>query len=846
MQRKKMLEEFIYKLDDRNTFRCKAPMWSSPIKGFSYSNTLPAKYMKSLTEKDWFSEKKSDVICILGDWETVAEGIIFTDKALYLSSPKNSEKKFKVHYSDIIALNYNKNVPKLTIKTEKTSYVIDTEMWSKINIYDFLQFACELYEFSDKNKELILGIDLGKETVSSIIAGITYSNISNASSNYNVDKLGTPRGHGFAAEQANHLYDKIANTDFFGQNKVQLVGDDIDPNTGRIIKNGADRIVDGVQIQSKYCATGSKCVQECFENGNFRYWNADGTPMQVEVPVDKYDAAIQAMEERIRRGEVKGITDPKEAKNIIREGHFTYEQVKNIAKAGTVESIVFDAASGAIIAVNSFGITATISFATAVWNGADFDVAIKSAATQGLKVGGISFATSVLAGQLGKAGLNSLLVGSSEAVIQIIGPKASAILVNGFRTGTNIYGAAAMKSAAKMLRGNAITGIISVAVLSVGDVSNIFRGRISGKQLFKNVANTASSVAGDGAGWMAGAAAGSMILPGVGTVVGAFVGSMAGGTAASKVSGAVLNEFIEDDADEMLEIIQEVFAQLCEEFLITQDEAETLVEGLQNALTGNVLKDMYASYDKEEFVREMLTDDFEDVAKQRTFIQLPSAKEMQEGLKEVLEDIADSVESEETEAENEDWIAEETETMDDALNRFKNSLENVYGLKSDSKTPKKSTSKKKNKQFDFEQTKKQAENGDIDAQYQLGKCYEEGISTDEDDRLAVYWYTKAAMRFHGKAMCCLAKYYYNGIYVYEDEELAEALLLVSTDRETAVDKLEQWFDIDFAEDDTYTYHDSISEAMDTYDNFKKNAQEDVLDEIEAEIADEEAEDEDWD
>jgi len=26
-------------------------------------------------------KKRSDVICILGDWETVAEGIIFTEKS---------------------------------------------------------------------------------------------------------------------------------------------------------------------------------------------------------------------------------------------------------------------------------------------------------------------------------------------------------------------------------------------------------------------------------------------------------------------------------------------------------------------------------------------------------------------------------------------------------------------------------------------------------------------------------------------------------------------------------------------------------------------------------------------
>ena len=273
--------------------------------------------------------------------------------------------------------------------------------------------------------------------------------------------------------------------------------------------------------------------------------------MQIEVPSDMYDSAVQAMENRIRNGEVAGVTDPGEAKNIIRKGHFTYAQAKNIAKAGTVESITYDAASGAIIATNAFGITAVLTFAGAIWNGADFDVALKSAAAQGLKVGGSTFITAVLAGQISKAGMNSLLVGSSEAIVRMIGPKASAVLVNAFRSGTNIYGAAAMKSAAKLLRGNAITGVVSFAVLSIGDVGNIFAGRISGGQLFKNLANTASTVAGGGAGWVAGAAAGAAfgsVVPIVGTAVGGVLGGLAGafgcGSLASKAPGAVIDQFI--------------------------------------------------------------------------------------------------------------------------------------------------------------------------------------------------------------------------------------------------------------------------------------------------------------
>ena len=67
-----------------------------------------------------------------------------------------------------------------------------------------------------------------------------------------------------------------------------------------------------------------------------------------------------------------------------------------------------------------------------------------------MKVGGTAFVTTIIASQLSKAGLNSALVGSSEAIVSFMGPKASAVLVNAFRSGSNIYGAAAMKSAAKL------------------------------------------------------------------------------------------------------------------------------------------------------------------------------------------------------------------------------------------------------------------------------------------------------------------------------------------------------------------------------------------------------------
>ena len=460
------------------------------------------------------------------------------------------------------------------------------------------------------------------------MAGIINGVELNAANNYAEEKFHGARGHGFAAERANHMYDKALGHD------AQLVGDDN-------VKNGADRIVNGANIQSKYCNSGSKCIQECFENGKFRYYNADGTPMQVEVPSDKYDDAVKAMQNRIDRGEINGV---KNAEDIVRKGHFTYEQAKNIAKAGTVESLVYDACNGVVTATFSGGISAALTFWVSYRNGKSFDDALLDSVKAGIQVGGVSFAGAVLSGQLTKAGLNAALVSSTDAIISTIGPKASAHLVNAFRSGTNIYGAAAMKSASKLLRSNAITGLASVVILSSGDVLNIFRGRISGAQLVKNLVNTTAGVAGGIGGWAGGAAAGATvgsIIPGIGNVIGGVVGglagALAGGGAASKVSKAVTDQLIEDDAKEMVRIVEAEFQNLAVDYLLNKQETEKIADHLKEHVNADTLKDMYASNTRHSFAYGLIEKTAVPVVSQRKKVQLPSRKDMVKGLRTVLE-----------------------------------------------------------------------------------------------------------------------------------------------------------------------------------------------------------------
>lgn len=370
--------------------------------------------------------------------------------------------------------------------------------------------------------------------------------------------------------------------------------------------------------------------------------------MQIEVPSDKYNDAIKAMEERIKKGQVPNITDPKEAKNIVKKGNFTYEQAKNIAKAGTVESITFDATNGAIIATYSFGLSAALTFAVSIWHGESADKAIKSAVAAGLKVGGTAFLTAVLTSQLQKTALNGAFKATSDTIINIIGPKASQFLVNALRSGKNIYGAAAMKSASKLLRGNVVTAAASIVVLSTFDIVNIFRGRISGAQLFKNLTNTTATVAGGTAGWVGGASAGATIgsiVPGVGTAIGGLVGgllgSFLGGSAANKVSSTVMDEFIEDDAKQMVRILEDVFKNLAEEYLISEKEANKIVDELSQQINGDFLKNMYAEDNRKIFARKILIPIFDKIVAERQKIKLPDNSSLCKGIRQLLEEIAD-------------------------------------------------------------------------------------------------------------------------------------------------------------------------------------------------------------
>ena len=170
------------------------------------------------------------------------------------------------------------------------------------------------------------------------------------------------QGHAFAAEQGNNFIDKIQ-----GKNTT-VIGD-------TNIKNGADRQIINrngtIYIQTKYHKTAAATVRDCFDETGFRYVDKLGNLMKIEVPKEQYDDVIKKFEDRIIEGKfsykdpidekVKYITNPDEARNLVQKGHLTHKQAENLAKAGTIESLSYDATSGVISTGCAFGIATLLN-----------------------------------------------------------------------------------------------------------------------------------------------------------------------------------------------------------------------------------------------------------------------------------------------------------------------------------------------------------------------------------------------------------------------------------------------------------------------------------------------------
>ncbi|MCH5246309.1 MAG: zinc ribbon domain-containing protein [Muribaculaceae bacterium] len=397
-------------------------------------------------------------------------------------------------------------------------------------------------------------------------------------------------GHGYAAEDLNSLNDRLSFS------KVQ--------NEGRNNKkDGADRISNGVHIQTKYCATPQKSINAAFENngsGTYRYQTENG-PQVLEVPSDQYETCLKLMEDKILNGQVEGVSDASKAKDIVRKGDCTYQQAKNLTKAGNIDSLVFDAKTGAVIALSSMGVSFCIKLflsASSCRNIEDFRDAIQVAFIEGLKNGTITMSTTifslqVLRTQFGRNFAAAVQLISKDSINSLYSFSASRKLINDVASGLwqkTLSGASAKSVVVKLLRTNTITGVATFVVMSIPDTYRyVVSSSISGPQFIKNLVVNSASITGATVGGIIGYRFG---MPG------AMVGSMVGGAFTGILSKTVADKIHKDDSEYMQELIKIALLELSNEHSTYSEEefneAIRLIQ-IDKAIDTNLLRAMYAA-----------------------------------------------------------------------------------------------------------------------------------------------------------------------------------------------------------------------------------------------------------
>lgn len=585
----------------------------------------------------------------IGSFGGYPAGVVITDRAIVVKASREEAKNNKAQIKE----ENKKKKAKEKVKAPKTIYqIIPWEYYSpedydvvalsddKGNVHYVLKAGkTELAQFSSKGLYSMLTAYKKKAVEAREAAEATFSAINTVNvegvmfnAAYGADQ--TKTGHGIYAEEAGAILDKLA-----GEQSTVVGRDNA--------KNGPDKIVDSSPIQCKYCKQAYNSVDACFKKNpqtgtkSFRYYDLNGNAMKVEVPADQYAQAIEYMKTRISDGQVPGVTDPNAAYDIIRKGRLTYNQALKLAKAGTIESITFDAYTGAVNCLSVFGISAVVSFAQTYWVTRDYKKAAKSAIFTGVQVYGMAFAGGIIASQLSRTGLASAL----NPLATEISPQMAQEIINAFRTLAGkkaIYGAAAQKSFAKFLGSTAITQGVMFIVFSVPDTFKVFDGKISGSQYLKNMTSlfasfTGSIVTTTAAGALIGKTLGEKVDKKVGAAIGMGAGLIGGAVCGTAAKG-IGNLIHEDDAVITARLFNGILLNQFMDNMLTSEEQDAVIKALDDdkKQLRKLQQDLRKSDSQEADVIKYLEPKIKAAIDGRSSIGVDAENEMKESMESIV------------------------------------------------------------------------------------------------------------------------------------------------------------------------------------------------------------------
>lgn len=521
--------------------------------------------------------------------ESVFNVAIRTGWSKHVSAVINKELEDSIDDSEIVSV-----VQKFEAEMDSKN-PIDIEKYA---YYDHERLSKLAYSESEAKKKITKN-QQNNNMMNTTILTNRKTLINEFSANQITDRFGGGQGHGHVGEQFGHVKDSLTGK----------VGERLG---GTHEKYGADRIVNGVNIQTKYCATAQKSIASCFDSSGAKYINPDKTMMTIEVPSDQYSASVKHMENKIREGLVPNEADPQNASNYVKKGAVTYEHAQIATK-----SILDNNSQITYRDSNNQLVTRDVSFGEKLIYsaGGDFLTGVTAAIPTSTVIAVWVYCNNRWQGRGRSEALkNSLYVGIKPCLISGTIYMISAQFA-GSTIGKNI-GAAVLKSAGKSATTKEVASLVTkgtmgalMVAITVGpDLTDCLRGRISFGQLVKNSVAVGAGMA----GMAVGATVGS-IVPGFGTAVGGVIGGIVGSMGGKKL----MDNFIEDDAKKMLQIAREEFIETIMLSGLAKEEFEDILKStFLHKGFAKKLKEMHASYDSREYIHdfyvELLIEQFQN------------------------------------------------------------------------------------------------------------------------------------------------------------------------------------------------------------------------------------------
>lgn len=328
--------------------------------------------------------------------------------------------------------------------------------------------------------------------------------------------------------------------------------------------------------------------------------------------------------------------------DIIKQGAFTYEQVRHILDAGNIHNLVIDERGCIDFKKEIIGMSTAISFAQSKWNGAERSTAVENAVLTGLTVIGEPFAEEIIEKQIDNLNIvdHIELDEGIASAVKKNGAKAVVKRMASTATKKAMYSSVIAKKAITLLNANVVTGAIVTGVMSSVDIVRAIKNQMSPAQLFKNISKTAASVAGSIIGLIVGGGIG-LSIPNVSTTVisliGGIVGLIIGSILTTTLVKKVLDLFIKDDAVKMLEIFNEELINLVEQYLLNEKELQLVLSDFNEMYNmQEEFRKMYATEDRVAYARTMIEKELNRIVRLRMYLQVPTNEELYEAIKRLV------------------------------------------------------------------------------------------------------------------------------------------------------------------------------------------------------------------